>query len=165
MNCNVARCFILILLLSSCEPEVVITKEYVTNSDWGKSLNNIASCDIQKIVVSDSLTLELVEGTTTLKDLGKFFELDSTFCYTKSFTKRSLVDTLFFNKEDKRVLWKPCNKWEKKDALKKINTLQKGWYRFQSVKKDHFYYLYIDSDGNEYLFERSPGLLSILFNH
>lgn len=105
-------CFSLGLCLISCEPSITVTKDYVTSSEWGKSANSkyIADCWIYKLIVPDSITLKVKNENFNLDGLGEFYELDSTYCYFKTYSESRKVDTLYFNKPNKFHRWNPCAK-------------------------------------------------------
>ncbi len=159
-----------LLFFYSCEPSVTVTKDYVTNSDWGKSSNSKykANCYIHKLIVPDSITARVKEEDFNIKELGTFYEFDSTYCYFKTYAENWKIDTLYFNRPNKDYRWNPCNRmaYEKDYSVSTLGEFERNsWYRLQEVKDNYFYFIYIDALGDDYLFERGSGWSAPFFNH
>ena len=142
----------IIILLNSCLfHNVVITRDYVTNSDWGSndSYFGKAEISIKKIILTDSLHVDNI----LIEDIIKDYIIDSAFCYSTMYTDNTKIKKIYFNKYHKDIIWMKGCSHDLNGRAKTIGRLELNtWYQLDEIRPKYRYYVFIDSEGKAHVF-------------
>jgi hypothetical protein len=142
----VFSCFV----IACNKPTVVITRNYINNTDWEEGEYN--GLQLSKILLTDS-TISIYSDNFYPIDLREHLT-DSSFCFYEC-SLNSHRNEIFFEKENKSTIWRSCTDSAK---LKKLpgNLNLKEWYLFKYVHNTWEYYAYIDSLGEAHVYVVNP---------
>lgn len=149
--------------ISSCfGPRIEITREYVTNSNWGtaNTYEGNADISIEKIIFKD----------TTIKGFSKdfnfyfvdddYYTIDSSFCFFLHYTDNWRINRIYFDREQEDITWvKGCTT----DLLQETKVIGKlelnTWYKMYRIRLYYVYYVYVDINGKTHIYKfRTHGL-------
>lgn len=151
--------FLIIFSFYSCGPRVEITREYVTNSNWGKAntFEGKAKVHIEKIIFKDTIN---IFSKDFKKDDIEGEVVDTSFCYEKLYTDNWRINRIYFDREQKDITWvRQCTT----DLLQETKVIGKlelnTWYRLYNITYEHVYYVYVDNLGKTHVYRfRTRGL-------
>lgn len=149
---------ILLFIISCLKPRVEITREYVSNSDWGKSDNSMNKADvsISRIKLTDTI-LNIYDDDFKLENINYIY--DSTFCFALYYTANWKIKKVYFDREQKDILWLNECSTDFKHTTKVIGKLDiNNWYIFGSVRHNYVYFVYVDFNGDTHVFEAYTAL-------
>jgi hypothetical protein len=141
---------ILVLLFTSCQDKIKVTKEYIENGYWNNQNNAIY---IEKMKVTDS-TLDIFASDFKEEpnhwNIVNKIEIDNSFSASYSGlndfapNKPKLKGKIYFNKDNG---WKWLVNGQEKEIIGELKS--KTWYKFTGLKMNTAYslYVYVDSSG------------------
>lgn len=135
-------------------PRIQITREYVSNSKWGKCNNskNTADISIKRIILVD--TSHVFSEKCKIENIANNYIIDSTFCYRLYYTDNCKIKKIYFDREQKDILWiKECST----NLSQKIKTIGKlnlnAWYKLGSIRHNYVYFIYIDEKDKTHIYK------------
>lgn len=161
MNNLVAKYFIIIvlLLLFSCKKDIVITRDYIYNANWG-SKNNPTSFWISRLSNNKSyLSLDSINTGFDIYNLIKAnkVKIDSTFSFYIKPKSSDNIKKVYFNQKQKSIYYGSSYIGTDKN-LDTIGQLKiNNWYWITNLEAQKHYYLYIHKNGDLTIWKIAPG--------
>ncbi len=149
---------VIFFIARACSPRVIITREFVTCSEWKNSEGSDGpSVTIKKIIPFDDLKNKELDAIE-VKDIVKNYTIDTSFCYTSGYIPDRSVKKIYFNKKNESFNWrKECYK-DMETYVETISLLELDtWYEFDDILEDYCHYVYVDINGETHVFEAAIG--------
>lgn len=144
---------LLMSVLFGCSGRVVITRDYVSCTEWGKDNHSMYAPGFSFKKISFDIPTQDVKNID-IKSLVDKHKVDSSFCYTTGYISDWKIKRVYFNNSDSSFKWrKEChiNMNTYADSLGPLDL--DSWYLFEGVKKDCAHYVYVDMKGKTRVFE------------
>ncbi|NBC56985.1 MAG: hypothetical protein GVY05_01695 [Bacteroidetes bacterium] len=148
-----------LLFLFSCKKEIVITRDYIYNANWG-SKNNPTNFSISRLIGNKSyLSFDSISSGFDIYNLIKKKEVkvDSTFSYYIKLNSSENIKKVYFNKKQQSIHFGSYYHGRYK-SFDTIGVLKSDmWYWIANLEMQKEYYVYVHKNGDLTIWKISPG--------